>query len=95
MIQAVNTIEDVSQFFKDLVSEGLNFHPDTTFEDYINEETKPTYTKEQADLRDSLMSQAFDICYKSDIDIYDLSMEIFLLETGMDKFIPLPGSIQE
>lgn len=96
MIEKIKTIDDVKQFFKDLIGEDLNFHPDTPFEDYINGDTKePTYTKDEAAFRDGLMDRAFEVCRHVDVDIYDLSMEIFLLETGMDKFIPLPSSFND
>ena len=41
------------------------------------------------------MEQCFEVCEKNGVDIYDFSMEIYLKETGLDKFIPLPSSIKE
>lgn len=53
MITTVNTIDDIHTFFKQLLAEDLNFHPDTPFDDYINCETRlPTYTDEQVKQRD-------------------------------------------
>ena len=52
---------------------------------------KPTYTKEEADLRNDLMSKCFEVCEKEGVDIYDVMLEVSLIETGMDKFIPLPS----
>jgi len=79
MIQEIKTIEDVKTFFEELLAEGLNFHPDDPFEDYINYETKePTYTEEKAALRNNLLEQAFDVCENEGEDIYELCIEIFM-----------------
>lgn len=95
MIHELNTVEDVKQFIKDIISEGVNFHPDTPFEDYINNETcKATYTEEQADLRNDLLTEAFTVCNNQSVDIYELSMEILLYETGLDQFIPSSESLK-
>jgi len=94
MIQDIKTLADVQQFMHDLVKEGVNAHPDELFENYVNLETgEPTYTAEEATLRNLLMSQSFDICESGNADIYDVMMEVFLKDTGMDKYIPLPSSI--
>jgi len=78
MIQKIDTIEDVKTFFRQLLVEDLNFHPDTPFEDYINGETRQdTYTKCEATLRNELLDQCFDVCERQGEDIYELCMEIF------------------
>lgn len=78
MIQEIKTIGDVRTFFKQLLAEGLNFHPDTPFEDYINcETTHPTYTVVEADIKNQLMEQCFDVCEQVNIDIYEIANEIF------------------
>ena len=88
MIQEIKTTEDVKTFFEELLSEGLNFHPDDLFEDYINYETKePTYTEEEAVLRNHLLEQAFDVCEKQGHDIYELCIEIFMRDF-YDAFPP-------
>lgn len=93
MINEILTLDDVKQFAKELTSEGLSFHPDDDFHDYINLETKePTYSEEEAGLRNKLMDKCFEICEQEDVDIYTLMMEEFLLETGLNKIIPLPSN---
>lgn len=78
MIQSINTIEDVKNFLNQLNAEGLNFHPDNDFADYINTDTEEsTYSEEDANLHNNLMSQAFDVCEQFNEDIYRLSLEIF------------------
>lgn len=37
------------------------------------------------------MEQCFEVCEKEGVDIYDIMLEVSLIETGMDKFIPLPS----
>ena len=57
MITKIETSEDVKAFAKQLIAEGVTFHPDDDFNDYVNfKEDKPCYTKEEADLRNELMS---------------------------------------
>lgn len=93
MITEIKSLEDVHEFILQLVGEGLNYHPDEAFENYINLETgEPSYSPDEAALRNRLNDQCFEICGTEGADIYDISMEIFLIETGLDKYIPLPSS---
>jgi hypothetical protein len=92
MIREVKNIKEVSVFFQALLQEGVNAHPDEDFHYYINHQTeKPTYSDAEAILRNDLMSASFEVCQTAGIDIYDLMQEIYLKETGMDQFIPLPS----
>ncbi|HSC54076.1 MAG TPA: hypothetical protein VLC98_10660 [Phnomibacter sp.] len=92
MLTQIKTIEDVQAFAGQLIADGVSFHPDDDFNDYVFfKENNPCYTKEEADFRNTLMQQCFDICAKSGADIYGIMLEITLLETGMDKYIPLPS----
>lgn len=69
----IETIEDVRQFAEQLLAEGLSFHPDDNFEDYIHmESNKPFYTPDQAVLRNRLMEQSFEVCEKKGVDIYSI-----------------------
>lgn len=92
MITKIETADDVKAFAKHLIAEGVSFHPDDDFNDYVNfKENTLTYTKEEADLRNDLMKKCFEVCEKEGIDIYDVMLEVSLIETGMDKYIPLPS----
>jgi hypothetical protein len=94
MLTKIETTEDVKAFVKELVAEGLNYHPDDDFTGYINISTEEaSYTADEAALRNKLNNQCFEVCERERADIYDISMEIFLIETGMDKFIPLPSQV--
>ena len=93
MLKQINTSNDVVAFAKQLIKEGVNFHPDDDFKNYINLETdEPTYSNEEAELRNELMNQCFAVCEKNGVDIYDTMSEVALKETGLDKFIPLPSA---
>lgn len=92
MINSIRNIDDVVAFSKLLIAEGCNFHPDDDFHNYINTETeKPSYTFQEAELRNTLMAQCFKVCVGNGMDIYDLTMEVYLKETGLSEFIPLPS----
>lgn len=92
MIAKIKTTEDVKAFAKQLIAEGVSFHPDDDFNDYVNfKEDKPSYTNEEADFRNELMSKCFEVSEKEGADIYEVMLEVSLKETGMDKFIPLPS----
>ena len=92
MITKIETADDVKAFAKQLIAEGISFHPDDDFNDYVNfKENTPTYTKEEADLRNDLMNKCFEVCEKEGIDIYGVMLEVSLIETGWDKYIPLPS----
>lgn len=92
MIAKIRTIEDVKSYAKQLTAEGLSFHPDDDFNDYINfTNNQPSYTKEEADVRNELMNECFDVCEKEGLDIYEIMMAELLIESGLDKIIPLPS----
>jgi hypothetical protein len=79
MIQEIKRVGDVRTFFAELYAEGVSFHPDDLFEDYINMKTgEPCYTADEAKLRNLLMEQAFEVCKKEDVDIYEVGMDLFM-----------------
>ncbi len=94
MITQIQTSEDVKTFAKEIVADGVSFHPDDDFNDYVNfKENKPCYSKEEADVRNILMNSCFEVCEKEGVDIYAIMHEVLLIETGWDKYIPLPSAI--
>ena len=94
MITQITSKKDVVTFAKNLIAEGVSFHPDDNFSDIVNNKTnKPTYTKSDAAKRNNLMNQSFEICEKEGVDIYELMLETTLTETGLDKLIPLPSDL--
>jgi hypothetical protein len=94
MLTEIKNLEDVADFMHCLIEESVNVHPDTDFNDYVHMETgEPTYKPKEAALRNLLMEQAFEVCEHNHKDIYSFMHEIFLKETGLDKFIPLPSAV--
>lgn len=73
----IKTVDDVKAFFDHLVKvEKLNFHPDDTFDDYQNFETgEPSYSEQEAKVRDQRMNEAFDVCEYEGADIYQLAYD--------------------
>jgi hypothetical protein len=96
MLTEIKDLDDIILFTKQLIVEGVNVHPDDDFSDYVNMETgEPTYSKEGADFRNSLMDQCFVVCKSTNNDIYNIMQDIYLAETGLDKFIPKSTDILE
>ncbi len=74
----------------------MSFHPDNDFNDYINFKTNEScYTETEAEKRYKLMNDCFDLCEKEGAYIFEIMLEVTLIETGLDKVIPLPSSIKE
>ena len=73
-LASINTLEDVKTFVHTLMEEeNLNFHPDTPFEDYIVIQTKePAYTKEEVELRNRLLNQAFALRNRLQVDTHEM-----------------------
>lgn len=92
MITEILTIQDVKKFAKQLTAEGLSFHPDDDFNDYINFSTnEPSYNTEEADLRNELMNQCFEICENEGVDIYEIMLEVMNFELGLDNNTQSPS----
>lgn len=91
MITQINNLSDVRAFSKALIMEGTSFHPDNDFTEYIIKVSEnPAYSFKEAKFRNSLMEECFFICANEKVDIYDVMFEVYLKETGMDKYIPMP-----
>lgn len=89
MIKKIENTKDVIAFAKQIVKEGVSFHCDDDFNDYVNFKTnQQIYTKQQADFRNYLMERCFKVCEKNEVDIYNVMNEVLMKETGLDKFMP-------
>jgi len=75
--KSIETIDDVWDFFNYLHKvEGVNFHPEQDFDDYIHGTThKPTYAKREVKERNRLMEQCFNVCAKNGFDIFRIGIE--------------------
>lgn len=73
MIAEIKTLNDVKAFATHLLEvEKLSFHPDDDFKDYMTSEGKPFYSENDANLRNKLMDDCFDVCQKAGSDVYSI-----------------------
>jgi hypothetical protein len=77
---------DVWSFFNFLHNvDGVAFHPEQDFNEYINSKTgKPTYTPEEEKKRNDLMGLCRKVCATLGIDIFTIGMEAIRENLGMD-----------
>lgn len=73
------SIEDVREFLWDLLEkEQLNFHPDSTFDEYVNHTTnKRCYNNSEAKALDKTMEECLTVCNKERICIYEICIGHF------------------
>jgi hypothetical protein len=78
----IQTASDIRAFITCLVGkEGLNFHPDTPFAEYVNySDGTPTYTQEECDFREELLDQCFAVGGE---ETYSIGLEVFRAITGL------------
>lgn len=76
----INNLDDVTNFAEHLVYvEHLNFHCDTDFADYINNQTgKRTYTADEILTRNDAMKSCFEVCDKCKVDVYEIMGKVLL-----------------
>lgn len=95
MIDKIEKIEDIKLFAKEIIDNGVSFHPDDDFNDYVYFNTgEPIYTKEEADVKNKLMEECFIFCEKEGLEIYEIMLEVIMVETGLDQTMPLPISFK-
>jgi hypothetical protein len=72
----IQTTTDVHYFFQMLQEQyGIIVHPDNDFRDYLTHDTqKPIFKMEEADYLNELMTICFQVCRKSAVEIYELSI---------------------
>ena len=79
MLTKIKTIEDVKLFANHILNEGVSFHPDDDFNDYVNFKTNtPSYTPVEAEVRNNLMNECFEKCNQAGVDIYEMMLEEIL-----------------
>jgi hypothetical protein len=77
-----------------ILDKGVSVHPDNDFNDYINFKSNESYYTEN-EKRNKLMNDCFDVCEKEGAYIFEIILEVTLIETGLDKAITLLSSIKE
>jgi hypothetical protein len=78
----IETPTDILEFFGFLtLVDKTSFHPDDRFWDseteevrYVDRSGRPAYTPEEAQLRDRLMGEAFDVAAAENLDLYELGL---------------------
>jgi hypothetical protein len=84
-----NSIEYVKAATELFVLEGLTvgFHPDTPFEDYVDEKGNPVYEPGEAHIRNIIMDHLFDVCEKEGVCIYEVTGRITLRGTPFETML--------
>jgi len=75
----IQNVNDIRAFFVHLIKEeNLNFHPDTSFDEYIRyADGSPTYTPDECCVRELLLDQSFAVAGDG---IYDIGQDELLQE---------------
>lgn len=79
----ITSLIDVASFFEHLLNERkVSFHPDDDFAEYVSNVTgETTFTAQEVEVYNKLMSESFEVCNKEDVDIYSIGL------TSMRKLI--------
>lgn len=79
----INNVDDVRKFFHYIVNErNVNFNPDDMFEDYMSADGTTAFTPEECEIYNRLVEEAFKICDKENVDIYEIALDILKKELG-------------
>ena len=80
----INNVDDVRKFFHYIVNErNVNFNPDDMFEDYMSADGTTAFTPEECEIYNRLVEEAFEICEKENVDIYQIALDILKKKLGL------------
>ena len=80
----INNVDDVRKFFHYIVNErNVNFNPDDMFEDYMSADGTTAFTPEECEIYNRLVEEAFKICDKENVDIYEIALDILKRKLGL------------
>ena len=80
----INNVDDVRKFFHYIVNErNVNFNPDDMFEDYMSVDGSNAFTPEECEIYNRLVEEAFEICEKENVDIYQIALDILNKKLGL------------
>jgi hypothetical protein len=81
----IRTKEDIANFFAYLLLvDRLNFHPDTSFLNYVSYDSgTPLFGAREALVREELLKDAFIVADKNKLDIYGVGLDVLAL-TDLD-----------
>uniref|UniRef100_UPI004027E3BC hypothetical protein n=1 Tax=Prevotella sp. TaxID=59823 RepID=UPI004027E3BC len=69
----INNVDNVRKCFHYIVEErNVNFNPDDMFEDYMSVDGSNAFTPEECEIYNRLVEEAFKICDKENVDIYEI-----------------------
>ena len=73
----ITTEKEVKGYFRLLWKDlGLSFHPDDSFDLYIDANTgERVFDDEAASILDTRMDECFEVCEKANVDIYEIGMD--------------------
>ena len=80
----INNVDDVIKFFRYIVDErNVNFNPDDMFRDYMLADGSNAFTPEECEIHNRLVEEAFKICDKENVDIYEIALDILKKKLGL------------
>lgn len=80
----INNVDDVRKFFHYIVEErNVNFNSDDMFRDYMLADGSNAFTPEECEIYNRLVEEAFKICDKENVDIYEIALDILKKELGL------------
>ena len=69
----IDNVDVVRKFFHYIVEErNVNFNSDDMFRDYILADGSNAFTPEECEIYNRLVEEAFKICDKENVDIYEI-----------------------
>ena len=69
----INNVDDVIKFFRYIVDErNVKFNPDDMFRDYMLADGSNAFTPEECEIYNRLVEEAFIICDKENVGIYEI-----------------------
>lgn len=86
-------MDDVVKFFSTLIEDGINFHPDNSFKEYIDLEKQPLFNDEQAEILGNLMDECFKVCDNAGVNIYEIAFD--LMQARLDYAIRNMGNVSD
>lgn len=73
-ITSLSEVESFARFLYEDVK--VAFHPDESFENYVTLGSRNhTFSQLEANILDLRMDEAFDVCEKENVDIYEFMMQ--------------------
>lgn len=69
----IESVDDVREFFQDLIREGLMIHPEDTFDQCAKPEWKISDT--MINRLDSILNDCWEECEMADVDICEIALE--------------------